>query len=54
MSISPTSGARQLQRLPRLKHYTMLKWDSRFTLGLNTAKKKNYMKKMLQIKVIEN
>ncbi len=46
MSISPWSGARGLQRLIFLKYYNTLKWESRFTLGLNTAKNMHYIKKI--------
>ncbi len=55
MSIYPRRGAVGLQRLPFLKYYyNVLKWESRFTLGLIAAKNMDYMKKMLQIKVVEN
>ncbi len=57
MSISPRppgSGAQELQRLTCLKYYNVLKWESRFTLGLNAAKNTDYIKKTLQIKVVEN
>ncbi len=45
MPISPRSGARWLQRLTFLKHYNVLKRESRFTLVLNAAKNTNYIKK---------
>ncbi len=45
MSISPKSGARGLERLPYLKYYDVLKWENRLTLGINTAKSTDYMKK---------
>ncbi len=47
MSISSRSGDRELQRLP------CLKWESRFTLGLNAVKNATYIKK-LQIKIVQN
>ncbi len=37
MSLSSRSGARGLERLPWLKYYNVMKWESRFTLRLNTA-----------------
>ncbi len=45
MSISPQSEARGLERLPFLKYYYVLKWESKFTLGLNTVKNTYYIKK---------
>ncbi len=39
MSISFRSGAKGLLRLTFLKYYSVLQWQSRFTLGLNAAKK---------------
>ncbi len=45
MSGSPRSGARYLQRLPYLNDYNVLKQESGFTLGLDTAKNIVYMKK---------
>ncbi len=41
MSIFPRSGARWLEKLPSLKYYNVLKWESGFTLGLIAAKNKN-------------
>ncbi len=38
MSISPQSGAMELQRLPSLKYFNVQKWEHRFTLGLDAAK----------------
>ncbi len=38
MSISPVSGARELQKSVYLKSYNVQKWEIRFTLGLNAAK----------------
>ncbi len=35
--LPPPSGAVRLQRLPCLKYYSVLKGESRFTLGLNAA-----------------
>ncbi len=52
MSISLRVGARRLQKLPSLKYYNVLKWESKFTLRLNSAQNKHYFKKMLQIKVV--
>ncbi len=43
MSISPGSEAMELQRLPWLKYYTVLKGKSRFTLVLNDAKNTDYI-----------
>ncbi len=45
MSISPSSGARGLERLICLKYYTVQKWESRFTFRLNAAKNTHYIKK---------
>ncbi len=45
ISIFPRSGARGLERLPSLKYYNVLKWESRFTLGLNDAESAHYIKK---------
>ncbi len=47
-SISPRSVARGLQRLPFLRYYNVLKWGSRFTLGLNAAKITDYIKKLFK------
>ncbi len=44
MSTSLQSGARGLKRLPCLKYYYVLKWESRSTLGLNAAKIIDYKK----------
>ncbi len=44
MPIFPKSGATALQRLPFSKYYDVLKWQSRFTLGLNAAKNVHYIK----------
>ncbi len=49
MSILPRSGARRLQRLSSLKYYNTLKWENRFTLGLDTAKNTHYIKKSCRI-----
>ncbi len=38
MSIFPSIGTKGLQRLPRFKYCNELKQESRFILGLNTAK----------------
>ncbi len=45
MFISSRSGARGLQRLPSLKYYNVQKWQSIFTLGLNSAKNTCYIQK---------
>ncbi len=54
MSIFACSGTMRAERLPCLKYYNVLKWENRLTLGLNTAKNTNYMKKKLEIKIVEN
>ncbi len=46
MSISPGSGAMGLERLIFFKYYIVLKWESRFTFGLNTAKITDYIKRL--------
>ncbi len=38
MFISPRSGARAVQRLPSLKCYNVLQWETRFTLRLYAAR----------------
>ncbi len=38
MSIFPRSRARGVGRLPYFKYYNVLKWESRFTIGVSTAK----------------
>ncbi len=45
MSISLMSGTREFQRLPCLKYYNVLKWESRTTVRLNAAKINDYNKK---------
>ncbi len=50
MCISLQSGATALERLPCLK-YNVLKRENRLTLALNTAKKIDYMKKHLKLKL---
>ncbi len=35
----------ELQRLPLLKYYDVLEWESRFASELNAAKKPHYIKK---------
>ncbi len=45
--LSHWSGARGHQRLPTLKYYNLLKWESRFTLGINIVKNTNYIRKRL-------
>ncbi len=54
MSISSQSGAMGLERLPCLKYYNVLKQENRLTLGLNAVKNIDYMKKKLEVKVVEN
>ncbi len=44
MSISPQSGARELERLIWLKYDNVLKWQNTFNLGLNTAKNTHHSK----------
>ncbi len=44
MSISPWSGARELQKLISLKYYDVTKWKIRFPLRLNHAKNIAYIK----------
>ncbi len=41
-----------LQRLPYLKYYNVLKWESKFTFGLNTAKNTHYIKKSFKLKLL--
>ncbi len=50
------SGARVLERLICFKYYTVLKWKSRFILGLNAVEIANYMYQtiIVQKKVVEN
>ncbi len=38
ISVSPGSGAKELQKVPYFKYYNAFEWESRFTLGLNIAK----------------
>ncbi len=54
MSISCRSKARGLLRLPCLKQYNVLKWESRFTLRLSAAKNMDNIKKMHLTKILEN
>ncbi len=51
MSISPKRGVKDLQRLISFKCYKVLKWESRFTLGLNAAKNTDYIKKSFKEKL---
>ncbi len=44
------SGAGELQRLPCLEYFNVLKWENRVTLGLNPAKITMILK-MLQTKI---
>ncbi len=53
MSISRQSGAKGYESWLYLK-YKVLKWENRSTLGLNAAKNSDYMKKKLELKVVEN
>ncbi len=50
MSTSHISGAKGLQRLICFKYYIILNWISRFSWGLDAAKKALF-EQMLQIKV---
>ncbi len=52
MSICPRSGAREIQILPRFKYYNVLKWESRFILGLNADKITNYIEKCFKLKLL--
>ncbi len=52
-SISCQSGARGLESFPCLK-YNVLKWENRFTYGLEAAKNSDYMKEKLEVKFVEN
>ncbi len=45
----PRSGARRLEGLECSKYYNVSKRENRLTLGLNAAKKTDYMKKLSQI-----
>ncbi len=51
MSISPGSEAKELQRLPGLKYYNVMKWETRLNWGFNVAKITNYIKKMHSTKI---
>ncbi len=53
MSISPKSGAMELQKSVCLKSYNAQKREIRFTLGLNAAKNTHYMKKALNKSCLE-
>ncbi len=53
MSISPTSGARGLQRSVCLKSYNVQEWKIRFTLH-STLPKIHILGKKLRIKVVQN
>ncbi len=48
ISVSLRSGAKGIQRLPFLKYYNVLEWESRFVLGPNTAGNMDYIKKSLK------
>ncbi len=48
MSISPSCGARELEKLICIRYYIVLKWESRFTFGLNAAQTTDYIKKMFK------
>ncbi len=52
MSFSTRSGTTELQRLPCLKYYYVLKQENRLTSELDTAKNTDYtnIKKKLRIK----
>ncbi len=47
MSIFPQSGARWLERFPSLQNNNVQKWESRCSLGLDTAKNTHHIKKRL-------
>ncbi len=51
MSISPTSGASELQRPVYLNSFNVQKCEIRFTLGLNAAKNTHYIKKSFKWKL---
>ncbi len=51
ISISPRSGAKGFERLPFLKYYDVMEWESRFTLGLNPGKNADYIKKCFKQKL---
>ncbi len=46
MFIFPRNGLKGFKDALRLKYYNTLEWESRFTLGLNTAKNVDYIKKL--------
>ncbi len=48
MPIFPGSEANGFQRLPSLKYYDALKWESIFTLELDAAKITDYIKKRIK------
>ncbi len=54
MSTYPRSGVRRFQRLRCFKYYNVLKQESKFTLELNDPKNTDYIKKKVEIKVVEN
>ncbi len=47
MSIIPGRGATSLQKLAFLKYYNVQKWQSKLSLGPNTAKNTPYFKNFL-------
>ncbi len=49
MSISPRSGARELQRLLRFKYYNVLKQESKFAYGWTLSKLPIILKNALNI-----
>ncbi len=53
VSISPRCGAGRLQRLPLLKYYDVLEWESRFALQLNTKKSTDYIIKYFKQKLFK-
>ncbi len=53
MSITPGRGAGSLQRLAFSKYYNVQKWQSKFTLGPNTAKN-THSKIIYYIKVVKH
>ncbi len=50
MSISPWSGDKGLQRLPFMKFYNVLEEKCKFTIGLNTVKNIDHIKKSFRQK----
>ncbi len=51
-SFSNRSGGNGPQRLPFLKYYNVPKWESRFTVVMNAAKNKDYIKQFFKQKLL--